>query len=81
MADSSNTGEILLAFLVGGLVGTAVGLLYAPRPGKETRQRLKGLTEDISERIKTMSEDVKERAEHAVSEAKEKIFHHKCETE
>lgn len=77
MSESSNTGEIVLAFLVGGLVGTAVGLLYAPRSGKETRQRIKGMSEDLSDRIKTMGEDIKEHAEQAVSDAKEKIMSQK----
>jgi gas vesicle protein len=33
-------GTILLAFLVGAAAGAAVALLYAPAPGRETRERL-----------------------------------------
>jgi len=42
MADDRGTGAatILLAFLVGAAAGAAVALLYAPAPGRETRERL-----------------------------------------
>ncbi|OGS34375.1 MAG: hypothetical protein A2293_12265 [Elusimicrobia bacterium RIFOXYB2_FULL_49_7] len=77
MAETSNTGEVILAFLVGGLVGAAAGILFAPRTGKETRQRIKGLSEDLSDRIRTMGEEMKEKAGKTVSEAKDKVFSQK----
>lgn len=42
MADNSGAGAgtILLAFLVGAVAGAAVALLYAPAPGRETREYL-----------------------------------------
>jgi len=42
MADErgAGTATILLAFLVGAAAGAAVALLYAPAPGRETRERL-----------------------------------------
>lgn len=38
---SDNKGTVALAFLVGGVVGAAVALLYAPSSGAETRRRIK----------------------------------------
>ena len=38
--SDKNRGRGLLAFLLGGAVGAVVGLLYAPRSGKETREIL-----------------------------------------
>ena len=38
--DSSHTGATFTAFLVGGLIGGAIALLYAPRSGRETREIL-----------------------------------------
>ena len=36
----SSASSVILAFLLGGLTGAAVALLYAPRSGKETRDLL-----------------------------------------
>jgi gas vesicle protein len=38
--QSSKTGSTFTAFLVGGLIGGAIALLYAPRSGQETRDIL-----------------------------------------
>ena len=35
--DDSNLLTILLAFLIGGLVGAAVMAIFAPQSGQETR--------------------------------------------
>ena len=41
MSDSRNDGvQILLGFLAGAVIGAGLGLLFAPRPGKETREQL-----------------------------------------
>ncbi len=40
----SNSGELILAFLLGGVVGGALGALFAPASGKKTRQDLAKLT-------------------------------------
>jgi gas vesicle protein len=38
--QSSNTGSTFTGFLIGGLIGGAIALLYAPRSGRETREIL-----------------------------------------
>lgn len=38
--NSAPVGGVLAAFAVGALVGAAIALLYAPRSGKETRERI-----------------------------------------
>jgi gas vesicle protein len=40
MTKNNPRGSGLLAFLLGGAIGAAIGLLYAPRSGKETREIL-----------------------------------------
>ena len=37
----SSASSVILAFLLGGLTGAAVALLYAPRSGKETRRMVR----------------------------------------
>jgi gas vesicle protein len=38
--EGSGAGSILLAFLLGAVSGAAVALLYAPAPGRDTREYL-----------------------------------------
>ena len=38
--EGAGAGSILLAFLLGAVSGAAVALLYAPAPGRETREYL-----------------------------------------
>ena len=38
--NGAGAGSILLAFILGAVSGAAVALLYAPAPGRETREFL-----------------------------------------
>jgi gas vesicle protein len=41
MGDDRDSGAaVLLSFLLGGITGAALALLYAPRSGRETREML-----------------------------------------
>lgn len=46
MYDYRRGGSVLGAFLLGGLVGAVLGLLFAPRSGKETREIIADRAED-----------------------------------
>jgi len=43
--------SILVPFLVGGVVGAALGLLFAPKAGREVRRQIKDLAVDGKEKI------------------------------
>lgn len=45
---SGRTSETALGFLVGVLSGATLALLFAPRPGEETRRRLRYAFEEMS---------------------------------
>jgi len=64
--DNHNT---FLAFILGGVIGAILGILFAPRSGKETREKLGILFEDLSEKAENILEEGKEKAE----EMKEKV--------
>jgi gas vesicle protein len=73
MSENNNSGEVILAFILGGIIGAVAGILYAPRSGKETREKLVGMGEDLAEKFEGVTDEVKNKAKHFVSEGKEKI--------
>lgn len=60
MGDDRNAGGsgIIMAFLLGGLTGAALAILYAPRSGRETRELLGEKLREGAER----GRDLRERA-------------------
>ena len=77
MADDSNS---ILWFLAGLGVGAAVGVLYAPKPGSETRETLRSKAgegrEFVSERARKAREqasDVVDRGKKVAKQQKEQF--------
>lgn len=62
--------EVTLAFLLGGLVGAGLALLYAPAPGEETRRRLRESAEKMRERFQEGYETVREKVEEGVGKVR-----------
>lgn len=51
MSDDRGSGSgVILSFLLGGLTGAALAILFAPRSGEETREMLGGKLRDGAER-------------------------------
>jgi gas vesicle protein len=69
----SGSGGILMAFLAGGLVGAGLALLYAPVSGREARERIGGLTEDLRKKADAWSGDVKQKVEGFIDEERSVI--------
>jgi gas vesicle protein len=79
MSDRDNSNS-LLWFLAGLGFGALVGVLYAPRSGRETRDALKNTAQEGGEYIKTRGREAKEtvsqwvdRGKDVVGQQKEKI--------
>ena len=64
---------LALAFVTGGLIGATLGLLFAPRTGVETREKIKDQAEGAREKLKETAETVRERAEGLAEAGKEKL--------
>lgn len=69
MSERDNFGTFLVGFLVGGLTGAVVALLYAPQSGEKTRAVIK---EKAIELVDTL-EDTTKKIEPAAADAFAKI--------
>jgi gas vesicle protein len=56
---ASGNGDLFKGFLLGGLIGFAAGVLFAPKSGKDTREELKGESGDLIGRAKEELEKIK----------------------
>ena len=79
-----NSLGIITAFFMGGLIGSVLGLLFAPSSGKETRARIretsadaKGRTVETAARTKELtteiSEIAKDKAAELLNQGKERL--------
>jgi gas vesicle protein len=60
---SERNGDLLKGLIIGGLIGAALGILFAPKSGKETR-------EDIARKTEELVNKAKEEYEKAVEKSK-----------
>jgi gas vesicle protein len=66
---SENNRDLLAGLLIGGLIGTALGVLYAPKSGKETRDEITGKAKELLGRAKEGYEEAIERSKSAYDAA------------
>ena len=59
---SERDGSGFLWFLAGLGIGAAVGILYAPKSGDETRQRLREVAEEGRDSVKERARQAREQA-------------------
>jgi gas vesicle protein len=67
--EASETGRFgtAITFLLIGLgAGTLIGLMFAPKPGKQMRKELRRRYRDARETIEDWKEDAKDAAQEAV---------------
>jgi gas vesicle protein len=71
MSDESNTGEKLLYFIIGGFVGAAIGMLFAPKSGEETRAFLASRARDGGDYLVNQKQAIQERASTVIEQGKD----------
>jgi gas vesicle protein len=72
MSDNKDFGAFLIGFIVGGLTGAAVSLLFAPQSGEETRELIHDKAIQLRDRAAETVEEARLRAEEAIEQAKQK---------
>lgn len=61
---------VLLSFIVGGMVGGILGILFAPKSGKETREDIAEAASEMKKEAQKFAKDAKERVDGFVEESK-----------
>jgi len=58
-SDDDRTSSILVALVVGGLVGAGIALLLAPQSGRRTRTQIADLAEDLKDYAADLTDKVR----------------------
>jgi gas vesicle protein len=58
-----NGGSAISAFLLGGVIGLAAGVLLAPRSGRDTRRKLQRFIDELEDRGGDLLEEGREMIE------------------
>jgi len=69
-SDSDEFGAFLVGFIVGGLTGAVVSLLFAPQSGEETRALIRDKSIELRDRASESAEEALSRAEAVAAEAR-----------
>ncbi len=70
-AGHSSGGFFILGAMLGAAIGALLGLLYAPRPGSETRQEWERKSEELRRRAEEAAEKAASRAEEFAERARQ----------
>lgn len=62
---SENNGELLKGLIIGGLAGMLLGILLAPKSGKELREDLAAASDSAVRRLKEMEAAAEKKMEDA----------------
>jgi len=66
--------DYVKGLIIGGLIGAALGILYAPKSGKETREEISHSAEELLKKTKAQYEDVCKKIEKLVDKEKELLI-------
>lgn len=70
---TDNTKTVVGALLVGAAIGAALGLLFAPAKGSDTRQTISDKSDDIAESVKEKFNDLVDSFKKEAKDAQEKM--------
>ena len=71
-SGSKNIGGFISGILIGGILGSAIAMLFAPMTGKKLRRKISNATDDMLEDVSGYVETGKEKAEELIKEGKKK---------
>src|ERR1700691_2549091 len=75
MSDHDGNGFVL--FLAGLMLGALVGVLYAPKPGSETREAIRARAEEGSEYVRNRAREARSQASEWVDKGRDVVTQQK----
>lgn len=73
MSEKDTLGGLGIGLILGAAIGLAIGFLYAPRPGEETREIIKEKAVEAKDKATDVIDKVKQTAVEAKTTAQEKL--------
>jgi len=70
MSERDEFGAFLVGFIVGGLTGAVVALLFAPQSGEETRALIKDKSIELRDKAQVSAEEALARTEQLAADAR-----------
>jgi gas vesicle protein len=71
MGNVSNTGKVIGAIFLGAAIGGALGILFAPDKGSETRKKISKKGNELTDAVKEKFDAIAEKFKREVEEVKE----------
>lgn len=71
-SGNNNIGGFVAGILIGGILGGAIAILFAPMAGRKLRRKISNATDEILEDVSGYVETGKEKAEDLIKEGKKK---------
>ena len=75
MSEKEGGSSFLIGFIIGAVAGIAVGFLYAPKSGKETRALLKEKVGEVREKASEITGRAREIAAETGRRVRDKLEH------
>ena len=71
MRERNEAGRDVLSFIAGAMFGAGLALLYAPKTGREVREKVTDFTNDAMAKMKGFSSEAQEKMKTTFSRGKE----------
>lgn len=71
--EGGNTGSVLFAFLLGGLVGAGLTFLLAPQSGPDTRRRISQMADEMREKAEDYAHHARESIDDSVKKSRDYV--------
>jgi gas vesicle protein len=71
-----SAASVALGFILGGVLGASLAMLFAPESGRRTRERLRDLAADVRDKTIDISEELRDKAEDVMDRGRE-VFEEK----